>query len=181
MSLSLFFPSLSLSLSLLLFLSVGLSICMFVCLSVCLSIYLFPVQDGGPGGRVFVSSGLQFYFGQSPVVAAVVNAERVYSVGLKFVLHKYANFISRMFPTREIVWIVSLSGQFRSVFLLVAIKIGDRCDLLRLSYVISFKDRDKPNEHFLSNFIKGNICYSFVYTHLKPSPDLYFRQCEIYF
>ena len=85
------------------------------------------------------------------------------------------------FQQERFVWIVSLSGQFRSVFLLVAIKIGDRCDLLRLSYVISFKDRDKPNEHLLSNFIKGNICYSFVYTHLKPSPDLYFRQCEINF
>ena len=77
------------------------------------------VQDGGPSGHVFVSSGLQFHFGQSTVVAAVVNAERVHSVGLKFVLHKYANFISRMFPTREICvngivqWSVSISVSAR--------------------------------------------------------------------
>ena len=88
---------------------------MYVSVYVC----LFPVQDGGQGGRVFVSSGLQFHFGRSPVVAAVVNAERVYSVGLKFVLHKYANFISRMFPTREICvnsiieWSVSISVSAR--------------------------------------------------------------------
>ena len=62
--------------------------------------------------------------GRSSVVAAVVNVDRVNSVGLCFVPKIYSYFHEKDVSTRKVCVILSLNGQIVPVCLTIAITTG---------------------------------------------------------
>ena len=62
--------------------------------------------------------------GRSSVVAAVVNVDRVNSVGLCFVPKIYSYFHEKDVSTRKVCVILFLNGQIVPVYLTIAITTG---------------------------------------------------------
>ena len=62
--------------------------------------------------------------GRSSVVAAVVNVDRVNSVGLCFVPKIYSYFHEKDVSTRKVCVILALNGHIVTVYLTIAITTG---------------------------------------------------------